>query len=263
MFEVSAASRAGSAAPNEDRFLVGESWALVLDGITRYPEDGCVHDVPWYVDRLGAAIADRVADVRLDLGTVLALAIGAVNGRHSGTCDLENPVSPGATVGIVRLVERRVEWLVLGDCTLAERDLDDTVRAETDGRLQQLADPPGAVDVGGVRRFPVDYIARVRNREGGFWVASTDPDAAGRAFRGTWPLDRIGELLLCTDGLTRLTERYDRTLHEMFAMASGEGMEALIDLVREEAERDGNIHPKAKRHDDATGVLLRCNPSAK
>jgi hypothetical protein len=250
---VTAASAPGGSAPNEDHHLVSDRWALVLDGITRYPDDGCVHDVPWYVSRLGAAIAERIAAPSLI--AALGEAIASVNGMHD-RCDLRNPVSPGATVGIVRLVDADIEWALLGDCSIVWRDHQGALHVRTDARLAELRDPPAAALVGGLRRYPVEYLARVRNREGGFWVASTDPEAAGRAYTGSVPADQVSEMLLCTDGLTRLTEQYGRAWPALFELAAVDGVEGLIRLVREHGEAVP-LRAWAKRHDDATGVHLR------
>jgi hypothetical protein len=252
MIEAGAESRPGSSAPNEDLHLVADTWALVLDGITRYPDDGCVHDVPWYVRSLAESIADRIAGP-LALADVLAAAIAAVNERHAASCDLANPVSPGATVGLVRWGDR-LEWLVLGDCAIAWRDRDGKGRIETDDRLASLPGVP-AVDLAGVRRWPVDYVARVRNRDDGFWVASTDPGAAAMARTGTEDLAPVADLLLCTDGLTRLVDRYGRTWPDVLGLVFDRGVGAALDLVREDGDRDPR--PGAKRHDDATAVHLR------
>ncbi|WP_035748238.1 protein phosphatase 2C domain-containing protein [Glycomyces sp. NRRL B-16210] len=254
MFEATAASVPGGDAPNEDFHLVSGSWALVLDGITRYPDDGCVHDVPWYVRRLGAAIASGIGGSDA-LPEVLASAIGAVNALHA-SCDLRNPVSPGATVGMVRLAGGRIEWLVLGDCAVAWRG-PGGIEVRSDGRLARLASPPAVVVVGAYRRYPVDYLARVRNRDGGFWVASTDPDAAAMAYTGAVPVEEVGELLLCTDGLTRLVDRYGHSWSEVFDRAEAVGVAGLIGLVREAGERVTGIGPNTKRHDDCTGIRLR------
>ncbi|THV29020.1 protein phosphatase 2C domain-containing protein [Glycomyces paridis] len=256
MIEVGADSRAGGTAPNEDGWWFGGTWALVLDGITRYPDDGCVHDVPWYVERLGEAVADDITDPGQGLVEVLGAAIREVGSLHGGTCDLANPVSPGATVGMVREAGDAVEWLALGDCSIAFRGKDGAVSVESDERLARLADPPRAVDVGGVRRYPVEYIERVRNREGGFWVASTDPGAAEQARHGSRRLDGLTDLMLCTDGLARLVERYGYSWSEVFRLADTAGAEGLVDLVRLHGDGDTRFGPGAKRHDDATLVVL-------
>lgn len=255
--QVSAATLAGGPAPNEDYHLVSQSWAVVLDGVTRYPDDGCVHDVPWYAASLGGALAGRLPDADRSLRSCLAGAIGAVADAHRATCDLANPVSPAATVALVRFAEGRLEWLVLGDCAVVWRAPERGPHVETDGRVAQLADPPAAVDVGGIKRYPVDYIARVRNRPGGFWVASAEPGAAEQARAGVVRTDGLEAVGLFTDGLTRLVEWYGRTWQEVLDTAAVHGVARLLALVREVENSDPGAHARAKRHDDATGVLLR------
>jgi hypothetical protein len=256
-FQAAAASAPGGSNPNEDRYRTADTWALVLDGITRYPDDGCRHDVPWYVERLEAMLAARIEDPAADLKGVLRSAIAAVGDAHRGTCDLANPVTPGATVAMARLRGGRLEWLVLGDSAVAWRTLDGQVEAVSDDRLAGLVGTPAAEDVAGIRRFPVRYVAEVRNRPGGFWVAAADPGAADAALTGAVDAAALREAVLCTDGLTRLTERYGLSWEHLLDTAGGEGVPALIALVREHERADPIAMAAAKPHDDATGVHLR------
>ncbi|MDA1360740.1 protein phosphatase 2C domain-containing protein [Glycomyces luteolus] len=256
--QVSAFSSPGGGAPNEDHFLVWAESALVLDGITRYPDDGCVHDVPWFVRRLGAAVGRRIGSPGGGLRRVLAEAIAEIGEAHleAGTCDLGNPVTPGSTVGLVRREGDRLDWLLLGDCTVAWRDREGRVEFRSDDRLARLDGVP-AESVGGVRRWPIAYVESVRNREGGYWVAAADYRAASQALTGSLAIGEVSEVLLCTDGLTRLVERYGYSWPELFERVAEVGVEGLVELVREHGEADTRFHPEAKRHDDATGVLLR------
>lgn len=252
---IRAATAAGGAAANEDHLLVSGSWALVLDGVTRYPDDGCVHDVPWYVANLGAALAAELHSGD-DIREVLRAGIAAVADAHRRTCDLGNPVTPAATAAIVRFDGDRFEWLVLGDSAVVLDRAGREPRVESDDRLARLPDPPRAVPVGGLRRYPVDYLARVRNRPGGFWVAAADPDAADAARIGSEPLAGLETAALVTDGVTRLAERYGRTWTELLELAASGGPERLIAEVRAAERADRRFGPSAKRHDDATAVLL-------
>jgi hypothetical protein len=256
--QISAFSSPGGGAPNEDHFVVSVESAVVLDGITRYPDDGCVHDVPWYVRRLGAAVERRIGVAGSGLRQVLADAIAETGEVHgaAGTCDLGNPVTPGSTVGMVRREGDRLGWLLLGDCTVAWRGREGRVEFRSDDRLARLAGVP-AESVGGVRRWPVAYVESVRNREGGYWVAAADFRAASQAFTGSLALGEVREVLLCTDGLTRLVDRYGYSWPELFERVADGGVEGLVALVRECGERDPRFHPEAKRHDDATGVHVR------
>ncbi|MDN3239729.1 protein phosphatase 2C domain-containing protein [Glycomyces tritici] len=253
---ISAVSLPGGSAPNEDAYLVADRWALVLDGITRYPDDGCVHDVPWYVARLGREIKHRIGSMQAGLPAILDDSIRGVSGEHHATCDLSNPVTPGSTVGLIRREADRISWLLLGDCTLAWRDRDGRVECRSDDRLARLAGAPVA-SVGGVRRWPVAYVATVRNRDGGYWVADADSRAAAQALTGSIELDGLSELLLCTDGITRLVDRYGYDWPELFERVAVDGVEGLAGLVREHERGDARFHPESKRHDDATAVHVR------
>lgn len=255
MTRIRAATAAGGTAANEDHLLVSGSWALVLDGVTRYPDDGCVHDVPWYVASLGAALAAELQSDN-DIREVLRAGIAHVTESHRRTCDLGNPVTPAATAAIVRFGGDRLEWLVLGDSAVILDRAGREPRAESDDRLARLPDPPRAEPVGGLRRYPVDYIARVRNRPGGFWVAAADPDAADAARVGSEPIPGLNTAALVTDGVTRLVDRYGRTWTELLRLAASGGAERLIAEVRAAEVADQRFGPDAKRHDDATAVLL-------
>lgn len=252
---ITAATAAGSSAANEDHLLASGSWALVLDGVTRYPDDGCVHDVPWYVANLGAALAAELATDN-DIREVLRAGIAAVTDRHRRTCDVGNPVTPAATAAIARFGGDRFEWLVLGDSAVVLHRRGREPRAESDDRLARLTDPPPVEPVGGLRRYPVDYLARVRNRPGGFWVAAADPDAADAARFGSEPIAGLESAALVTDGITRLVERYGRTWTELLDLAASGGAERLIAEVRAAERADRRFGPGSKRHDDATAVLL-------
>ena len=231
---------------------------MVLDGVTRVPDDGCVHDVPWYVATLGNALTDDLSGTTKSLNAILADAIHAVNDAHKDTCDLANPQSPASQVAIVRERHGAMEWLILGDCTVVlEREGEPPV-AYCDDRVDHLPNPPEPVLIEGVRRYPLDYIARVRNQPGsdGFWVASTAPEAADEALYGSWPANEIRAIALLSDGLTRLVERYGWTWSGVLDAGAGEGVPALIKSVH--AADASGVRPGArgKVSDDATGVII-------
>lgn len=255
--KIDAATSPGGSAPNEDHHLVSSKWVLVLDGITRYPDDGCVHDVPWYVAELGRRIKHHIGSPEIGLREILEQGIGMASWEHVETCDLSSPVTPGATVAMIRRETNQVSWLLLGDCSIAWRDREGRVEFRTDDRLARLTGTPPVESVGGVRRWPVRYVETVRNREGGYWVAAADPRAAAEALTGAIELDGLNDMLVCTDGLTRLIDRYGYTWPDLFERVSEVGVDGLIELVREHGERDTRFHPEAKRHDDATGVHVR------
>lgn len=233
---------------NEDLAATGDGWALVLDGATPVPgaDSGCRHGVPWLVRRLAAALAGRlILGGPGPLAELVAGAIADTRDAHAGRCDLGNPDTPSATVSVVRVRDRRLEYLVLCDSPVALRRRDGTVTLIADDRLARL---PGG------RPYGADVVRARRNQPGGFWVASTDPEAAHQAVRGSAGLGALTDAALCTDGVTRLAEWYGYSWPDIFARLRAAGPAGLIALLRT-TER-ARPRPGAKQHDDATVVHI-------
>jgi hypothetical protein len=211
MFEVSAYTEAAPGGHNDDLYLATADWAVVLDGVSITPgiDSGCRHTVRWYVRRLALRLADAISRSPDDvwLASVLSLAIAATNDDHSTSCDLGNPLSPAATVALMRVSRERVDWLVLGDAAVAWRLANGTSAGVVDDRADRLVDAP--VVVRDVRRYDPAYVARVRNTPAGFWVAASDPDAAYEALTGSLDTASVTALALYSDGVTRIVDRYE------------------------------------------------------
>lgn len=244
---------------NDDFLLAAATWALVLDGVSAPAVDvGCRHSVPWFVARLGTHLATGLATAaEATLADILATAIRHTTADHGPECDLSHPLTPASTVAMARVRSEEVEWLVLGDATVAWQLADGSTDAVTDDRAAQaLANAPMAA--GGVRRADLAYVAKIRNTPDGFWVAAADPDAARHAFTGALPLDRVARVALYSDGVTRLVERYGRSWGALFDLVDASGPVALVSEVRaaEQADPDPDRW-RGKRHDDATAIIAR------
>lgn len=257
--QITHASEPAPAGANEDRFRVGDGWAVVLDGAGRYPgrSGGCIHPVPWIVERMAGHLGRRLAGHRKgSLSTVLADVIRATMADHGTACDLSDPLSPGAAVAILRVGNDLVEWLVLADCAVVVENINGNYTVVIDDRVDHLPNAP--VVETAVRTYDPDYVAQVRNQPGGFWVAGAVPEAAAEALVGQLPRDDVAQILICSDGVTRLVERHGWTWSEMFAVANADGPHGLIDAVRLADASDPHANQwRGKIHDDATAALCR------
>ncbi|XVQ86192.1 hypothetical protein ACQP2K_01825 [Microbispora siamensis] len=88
---------------------------------------------------------------------------------------------------MLRQTADHLDWLVLGDSTFILDTGTPEPMVICDDRLEQVAAPhrtrldslPGGTpEHGEARREYVQTLSQYRNRDGGFWVASTDPLAA-------------------------------------------------------------------------------------
>jgi hypothetical protein len=252
----SAATEPAPGSANEDLFRAGNGYALVLDGAGRYPgeQGGCMHPVTWVVSHLADHIGHELANSR-SLVEVVRRAIEATVADHGPQCDTDDPLSPGAAGALVRVRDGALEWLVVGDCAVVIEHHDGRHTVVIDDRVDNLPDAP--VTDAAVRTYSPEYVRGVRNRPGGFWVLGAVPDAAGQALVGRVDLDAVARVLICSDGISRLTERYGATWDSVFGLLDAGGPQALVSAVRDAELNDPQPRRwRGKRHDDATVVIF-------
>lgn len=225
---------------------------VVLDGVTP-PADGggCLHSVPWYVERLGGALAELTLSAPdVPLPEALSRAIARTAAAHSQTCDLSHPRTPQATVALARWDTEAVEHLVLSDAALLLESPSGEVTPVLDDRLTLLPrELLASADI-------TDTVAR--NKEGGFFTAAADPAVAARAVTGRSPRGTVRTLLALTDGATRWTEKFhEGDWTDLFTYTRKVGAAGLLRRVRELETADAEERVflrRSKTHDDATVV---------
>ncbi|MDH6143171.1 hypothetical protein P3T35_005200 [Kitasatospora sp. GP30] len=235
---------------NEDFVLVGSDFVVVLDGATASgAPTGCRHDVAWVTGRLGAQLARLLVEQPgAELREVLRAGIEAVCALHAGTCDLGNPDSPSATVAMVRWGSGRFDHLVLADSPVVLQPIDGEPQVVLDDRVERLP------------AYDRACVSRLRNAAGGFWVASTRPEAADQALTGSRPLAGLRRFAVLTDGVSRLVERYGWGWDTLLETLDKQGPKAVLAAVRAAEQADPPGRFPGKRHDDATVVFGRPGP---
>ncbi|MES9602149.1 protein phosphatase 2C domain-containing protein [Actinomadura sp. NPDC000929] len=254
---------------NEDFAATAPGLFVVVDGAGTPAGvgSGCVHSVAWYARNLGGLLLATATDVGVSLDEALAVAIERVNALHAGTCDLGHPGSPSATVALARASGERLDYLVLSDAVVVLDPVDQEPAVITDDRLAEvitrLSEPGELPAVGSGEhaerlRSRVERLASYRNQPGGFWVASTKPEAAGQALTGAIQLGELGAVALLSDGASRLVDTFDlMSWPELLAVLRKDGPAELITRTREAEASDphGTRWPRGKASDDATAVL--------
>ena len=247
---------------NEDFAAATDRTAVVLDGVSAQPGNGCVHGVAWYTRRLGGLLLAG-ADSGAPLRTALAEAIGAASSLHTATCDLALQETPSATVVVARISGAHLEYLVLSDSVLVVPGREGA-RLFAETRLEELRAELARVPYESVPDTPErdeeerrrrNAVRARRNVDGGFWTAGADPRAADAALVGAIPLESVRGWVAMTDGASRAVDVFG--VHDWSSaveLALDRGPLALIEQVRglEAADADGHAFPRGKSSDDAT-----------
>lgn len=140
-----------------------------------------------------------------------------------------------------------MDYLVLGDSPLVV-EVNGAVQVVLDERTSHLSS------------YTIDGVRVARNSPGGFWVASTNPQAAHEALQGSCDLTAVRCAALLSDGASRYVERFHLgTWAELLHLVEKAGAGELIRQVRAaeaaETEHARRGH-RGKIHDDATALLI-------
>ena len=252
----------------------------VLDGATTPAtvSSCCDKDARWYVERLDAALSAQLADAQqVDLRQALSAAISEVRDQHAASCpDPAAGAGPSSTVAIARRDGPWLDLLVLGDSTIL-LDHSNQISTLSDARLASVAPElrreirtalvrgRGFADPDHERRRArlVEAERRNRNRDGGYWIAADQPQAAEYAVTARHPIGRrspnVRRVLLMSDGVQHaasLLSIYDSDKRFVAAIAN-DGPETCIRQIRAAEANDpaGQRYPRTKLSDDASLIL--------
>lgn len=259
-----AATLAG-ASNNQDRYAIGDGFAVVLDGATSVAGDRS-HDPGWYAERLARAVSERVPRGGA-LADAVADAIRTVRDDHALTPD----TCPTSTVAIARWSDGVVESYLLGDSFVVLLSAGGAESVHTDDRL----DAVGAHERAAYRArlaagsgYDVEHRslllalqaeqARHRNQPDGYWIAGAEPEAAYHGVTSTEERSGISALLLASDGVDPERHRGTMTWHGLSHEVNSHGAAQVLQELQdaEASDPDGRRWPRSKRHDDKTLVVV-------
>ncbi|HYJ67912.1 MAG TPA: hypothetical protein VEX15_09640 [Nocardioidaceae bacterium] len=253
---------------NEDFFAATSTVAVLVDG-ERAPTgamSGCSHGVAWFVRELGVRCLEAAANESVSLTDALRTAIYHVAGLHGHTCDLSHPVVPSAGVAMVREHRGQLEHLVLADAVLVARGASGT-RAITDHREATFAEQyrpllgvlsqTGKTHNVAVKTY-VEMLREHRNHNGGFWIASADPDAADHAITGVLHPTEAQVVAVLSNGASRPVVSFDLLSwdYAIEELAAG-GPKRWLSRVRRAEDEDPHATrwPRTDVHAAATAAI--------
>jgi hypothetical protein len=254
--------------PTEDRVRRLPHAVVLADGATSLRDDELSGG--WYAEQLCAALAGLLTEKPFgDLKALLAHAIAALVDRHG----LVPGAAPSSTVSVLRWSDDVVDALVLADspvvvftdvgpCLLADERLANLAVSVPGGGYRQRLRAGGGYgpEHAAALRASGARTSRLRNVEGGFWVAEADPAAAAHARTGSWPREHVTTALMATDGMSCGVDDYHIfDWPQVLAHATATGPASVLAMVRaaEVTDPDGARWPRPKRHDDKTLVVVR------
>ena len=264
-----AVSAAGSrAGQNDDAYGAAPGCAWVIDGATDLdaPVTQTASDAAWIAQTMNAWLHGRPNAATAEVASLVRAGSQAMRSAFAKIVDpgaLPRWKWPVAALLMVRETADGVEFADLGDCRLFAAGKvfgghDHGKDQENAAAAAHAADPSG-------QRYKapaaLDLLRAQRNTlYDTVGVFGIDPHCAEHLRIRQISLDRPTHLLLATDGFSALVDVYGAYDPEALMIRALErGLAPLVAELRaiEAADADGARHPRWKRSDDATAVLLR------
>lgn len=266
----------GSGEFNEDVAGISRYGAWVLDGATGLNNKKIVSDesdAKWYVDWWNNYLSQNI-DKDFSLKDILYNGIDIVTREYKntvGNTKVDKLDIPSCSIVIIKYYKDKLEYLVLGDCTLLTKVNNNynCIKDESVCRLDEvvfnsiknieninelsLLDKKNKV-------LPVIIENRLKkNTKEGYWILEFNKDAVDNAIHGFIDVKDEISIVLTSDGFSCAFDRYNLVnKKDVFSIVQNEGIDHIYNKIRnlEREDLNGIVYPRFKVSDDSTCVYL-------
>ncbi len=259
---------------NDDTFGAFGRFAWVIDGATDLhgdPLSPAASDASFFAHAFTAGLSGA-APFAADLDALLQAGMTTAQAAWTAHAAPIAHAWQGPTASIVAAAETPAGLFVtdLGDSRIFILDADGGAHAFGGGRdsakdeaAQVRIVTRGRTERPLERQEVIEELRRRRtlaNIPGGYWVLGLDDACLQHRREASFPLARPAHALLASDGFSALVDRYEAyDAAGLIRAALTKGLATLGQELRaiEEEDGDGARHPRWKKSDDATALLLR------
>ena len=251
---------------NEDRFIVGKDYFVVIDGATPLKKSGQFNEARWMVDYLKKNFKRYSGDIKYRLQRLCEDAYNDLPVKLS-----DEDYLPTASACWAELSQKKIKIGILGDCEVTAVTKDGKIIRFYDDKLEGL--DKKAIDemvsvakeknlrIEEARKFIQETLIRHRklaNKKDGYFVLSLSPSVQINEKSYEIDAENVKTLYLYSDGFsqafTNLKIYPDH--REMFEKI--EGLDAEIKKIVDVSFGDEKLdkYPRFKKIDDVTVVKI-------
>ncbi|MCI7207369.1 MAG: hypothetical protein PUC84_04950 [Clostridiales bacterium] len=266
----------GSGEYNEDIVRVCKYGAWILDGSTGLNKKNLISkesDAKWYVSWWDKYLYENINKDK-SLKTIVCEGIENIKQEYLSTLAgirLEKLDMPSASVAIVKFYKDKVEYFLLGDCTIVINDTNENIILKDDGvckfdnmifeKMKKL-NKNKSLSVKDKKDILLPYIIENRlkkNSEEGYWILEFDELAVEKSMHDYISINDELKLIISSDGFSCAYDRYNIfSVENIIQIVEENGIEYVNDKVRklEHEDKNGLIFPRFKESDDSSCAYL-------
>lgn len=265
----------GTAKFNEDVVGITPFGAWVLDGATGLNGKNLVSndsDARWYVQWWNNYLYSNISKDE-SLKDIMIKGIEHINKEYqlrlNGT-EIEKLDKPSSSIAIIKFYEDKIEYLILGDCSIFIKDKDvkvirdNTICKFDKAVFDRMNDITNLEEMSfeKIKSSVMDLIISNRlkkNTINGYWILEFDEEAIKNALHGYLNINSNTKLMMTSDGFSCIADRYGVLEEEdLINIAHEYGIQFIFDKVREFEEKDYKTieFPRFKVKDDSSCIYL-------
>ncbi|MEW9078504.1 hypothetical protein [Terrisporobacter glycolicus] len=266
----------GSGIYNEDMVGLCKKGAWVLDGATGLNNKNLISkesDAKWYVSWWNKYLQENI-DKDKSLKEIVLEGLEKIKKEYLlklNGLKIENLDLPSASVVIIKFYTDKLEYILLGDCTLLLNKLNEDIIIK-DERVCKLDEKVFSKMENLNKRcnltifekknilLPLIIENRLKkNSDKGYWILEFNKEAVEKSIHGYIDVEGEVRIMMSSDGFSCAWDRYNIFKeNEMIEVGKNKGIEYINNKIRklEKEDYNGIIFPRFKESDDSSCVYL-------
>ncbi|WML36697.1 protein phosphatase 2C domain-containing protein [Clostridium sp. OS1-26] len=263
---------------NEDIVFASSFYGWVIDGATGLAKKnitGCTSDAAWFVKAWDEYLKKNIDNMSLTLKQIINNGMEFVE-REFYKLDKTNSIDklsiPSASIALIRINNNKIEYFLLGDCTLIAENVDGKhikIKDKSVEKLDGIAieELKGYMKEDGLnfneaRNRVSDLLIKhrlLKNTPKGYWVLEFNREAIDNAIVGELEFEQYKKVLLMSDGFAAIADVYKHIEHSSIIGAVEKlGLNRVYEIIREIENEDIDMkkYPRLKVGDDASAIIF-------
>jgi len=263
---------------NEDIVYAMDNYGWVIDGATGLNNKnimGSSSDAYWFVNEWNNYLKENILDNSKGIKEIIVNGVESISNKFCEIAAIQNLDKvdlPSASIAVIRINNKKVEYFLLGDCTLVVQDnkgksliikqnlldiLDNKAKVE----LVELMKNKGMNFLEARKKINSLLVKHrlLKNTPNGYWTLEFDKNAVENSLCGHLDFEDCKKVLLMSDGFSAIFDNYNYVTEDnIISIIEKDGLQQIYNIIRAIEEDDVDIlkFPRFKKGDDSSAVIF-------
>lgn len=263
---------------NEDIVCSTDTYGWVIDGATGLNNKnltGTDSDAFWFVNEWNEYLKESITDSSRNIKEIVSSGIEFISNKFHQIIEQVHPDKidlPSASIVIIRVNDNKMEYFLLGDCTLIIQNASGESLVHKQYLLEKLDGIAKAEVLKLIRDKGMKFSEAkqkissllikhrlLKNTPEGYWTLEFEKEAVEKSLWGSVDLEECQKVLLMSDGFSAIFDSYSYTNKDnIISLIEEQGLQRACSIIRAIENEDSEIlrFPRFKKSDDASAVFF-------